>query len=600
MRTEKHQFVRVDFTHFKAFDSFTLHLRHFNILVGPNNAGKSTILAAFRILAAAMRRASTRKAEIVRGPLGLAPGHKIDLSGVSVAEENIFYNYDVSEPASVRFRLSNKNDLLLYFPERDACFLIPNSEKGRASTPSTFRAHFNCPIGFVPILGPVEHLENLYEKEAARLALFNYRAARNFRNIWHHYPEKFQEFRAALTQTWPGMDIEPPEIDTSHEKPRLHMFCPEERIPREIFWAGFGFQVWCQMLTHIIQGNDASIFLIDEPDIYLHSDLQRQLIGMLRNMGPDILLATHSTEIITEAETDDIVLINKRHKVAQRIRNPSQLETVFKILGSNLNPVLTQLAKTRKVVFVEGKDFQILAKFAKKLGVDDVGNRDEFAVVPVEGFNPERIHVLKVGMETTLGGKIATAAILDRDYRSDVERALIAKECSCFCELVAIHECKEIENFLLVPAAINRAAVRRISDQSKRSGYAMEYLSDAATLLDDFALRKKSYVMSQYLAERRRFERVHSPTAHEAAVNEIALNEFEETWKVASRRLAVIPGKEAISFLNQHLQDEYGVSITPTAIVDAMRADEIPGEVQKLVQDLSKFSAPMLHGARVA
>jgi hypothetical protein len=196
--------------------------------------------------------------------------------------------------------------------------------------------------------------------------------------------------------------------------------------------------------------------------------------------------------------------------------------------------------------------------------------------------------------------RIAAAAILDRDYRSDVERVLIAKECSRFCELVAIHECKEIENFLLVPAAINRAAVRKISDQSKRSGYAMEYLSDAATLLGDFALRKKSYVMSQYLAERRRFERVHSPTAHEASVNEIALNEFEETWKVASRRLAIIPGKEAISFLNQHLQDDYGVSITPTAIVDPMRLDEIPAEVQKLVQDLSKFSAPISHGARVA
>ena len=47
---ERHQFVRVEFSHFKAFKSFTLTLRHFNILVGPNNAGKSTILAAFRIL----------------------------------------------------------------------------------------------------------------------------------------------------------------------------------------------------------------------------------------------------------------------------------------------------------------------------------------------------------------------------------------------------------------------------------------------------------------------------------------------------------------------------------------------------------------------
>jgi AAA domain, putative AbiEii toxin, Type IV TA system len=109
------RFVRVDFSRFKAFDKFALHLRHFNILVGPNNSGKSTILAAFRILAAAMRRANTRGTEPVEGPQGQTFGYAIDLSAISVAEENIFYNYDDSQPATVTFRLSNKTDLLLYF-----------------------------------------------------------------------------------------------------------------------------------------------------------------------------------------------------------------------------------------------------------------------------------------------------------------------------------------------------------------------------------------------------------------------------------------------------------------------------------------------------
>jgi hypothetical protein len=34
-----HQFVRVEFARFKVFDTFSIHLRHFNILVGPNNSG---------------------------------------------------------------------------------------------------------------------------------------------------------------------------------------------------------------------------------------------------------------------------------------------------------------------------------------------------------------------------------------------------------------------------------------------------------------------------------------------------------------------------------------------------------------------------------
>ena len=225
------QYQRVVFKRFKAFDSFTLHLRHFNIMVGPNNAGKSTILAAFRILAAGLRRANKRNPQYVNGPEGITLGHPIDLRPLSIGEENIFFNYDESEPASVTFTLTGNKKLLLYFPERESCLLIPDDPHRSVLTASRFRSSFNCPIGFVPILGPVEHHERLYAKEAARLALFNYRAARNFRNIWYHYDEHFDSFRALLRQTWPGMDIEPPEVDRSHEKPVLHMYCPEGEYP---------------------------------------------------------------------------------------------------------------------------------------------------------------------------------------------------------------------------------------------------------------------------------------------------------------------------------------------------------------------------------
>jgi AAA domain, putative AbiEii toxin, Type IV TA system len=588
--SEVHQFVRADFRRFKAFDTFTLHLRHFNILVGPNNAGKSTILAAFRILEAAMRRANSRKAELVTGPQGRTFGYPIDLSDISIAEENIFYNYDASQAATVRFTLSNKNSLLLYFPEHGECRLILEANGTPVRTPSASRFHFNCPIGFVPILGPLTHKENLFGKEAARLALFSYEASRNFRNIWHHYPEKFDEFRSALARTWPGMDIERPEVDTSHERPRLHMFCQEERITREIVWSGFGFQVWCQLLTHLIQSRDKSLFLIDEPDIYLHSDLQRQLLNLLRHLGPDIIIATHSTEIITEAETDDILLINKRKKAARRLQHASQLIEVFSALGSTLNPVLTQLAKTRRVVFVEGMDFQILGKFARKLGFENVANRSDFAVVAVDGFSPDRVRSLKLGMETSLGSKILAAAIFDKDYRSDDECKSIAQKCELFCDYVAIYTRKEVENFLLVPTAIDCASERKVADQAKRTGHKITWASDAGKLIDEFAAQKKPYVAAQYLDSRKRFERSSSSTRHDATINEEAFRDFEECWKDADSRSAMIPGKDALSAINLHLQEKYGISLSPIGIIDAMTNADIPAEMIKLISDLSKFS----------
>ncbi len=279
---------QVTFKNFKAFKNYAINLRHFNILVGPNNAGKSTIIVALRILAAALRKATSRKSEIVIGPMGSVSGYDIEIKDISVADENIFHNYDDSQPAIVEFSFTGNKTLVLYFPATGICRLIPDANGRSQFSPLTFKSTFDFSVGFVPILGPVEQNEKLNEVGTARLALFNFGAARNFRNIWYHFPDRFDEFRDLLVRTWPGMDIEKVQIHPElGGKPRLTMLCPEERIPRELFWAGYGFQVWCQLLTHIVQSKERSLFVIDEPDIYLHSELQRQFVTILRSLGPE-------------------------------------------------------------------------------------------------------------------------------------------------------------------------------------------------------------------------------------------------------------------------------------------------------------------------
>ena len=584
-------YTRVEFKRFKAFKKFNLDLKHLNILVGPNNAGKSTVLTAFRILSAGLRRANSYRPEIVNGPNGDVSGYKVDISAISVASENIFYNYEEAEGAEIVFHLSNRNTLTLYFPPSGGCNLIPNSQKRLGRTVASFKANFSCPIGFVPILGPVEHREMLYEKDAARRALLNYTAARNFRNIWYYYPERFKEFQEKLSETWPGMEIKEVEVSRDERgKSRLYMYCSESRIDRELFWSGFGFQVWCQMLTHIIQSQNVSIFLIDEPDIYLHSELQRQLLTILRNLGPDIIVATHSTEIVTEAQTDELVLINKTKRSSKRLKNPSQLGEVFDVLGSSTNPILSQLAKTRRVLFVEGKDFQILGKFAQKLGQHSVGNRRDFAVVPIEGFNPKKARILKKGMETALGTTVISAAILDKDYRSEDECKKIEKESKNFCDYVTIHKRKEIENFLLQPEAIDRAISRKIKERFRRTGKQRTYNGTISNLIDSFASDKKNYVSSQMQAMRLQFERSNSSGNSDATINELVLNELEKLWDDNIGRRNLIPGKDALKAINNEIREKYEVNITPSGIIDAMTIEDIPDEMKSLVDLLVEFS----------
>lgn len=575
-------FVQVRFRNYKAFPDFTVNLREFNVLVGPNNAGKSTVLGAFRILAEGIRRARAKSPTLVEGPNGTMYGYTISLDGLPVSTENVFHNYNDGEPAIVTFKISDDSQLKLFFRERGSCVLLPDCPHVVRS-PADFRRNFDVSVSFVPVLGPVEHEEPLYKEEAARLALLSHNASRNFRNIWYHFPANFSEFRRTIQQTWPGMDIENPEIDRSGQRPLLHMFCPESRFPREIFWAGFGFQVWCQMLTFILQAKASSMLIIDEPDIYLHADLQRQLVGLLRSLGPDIVLATHSTEIISEVDPDMLLNINKSYRAARRVRSSQELQNVFQFLGSNLNPTLTQLAKTRRAVFVEGKDYQILSRFARKLGYDEVANRSDFAVIPAEGFNPRKVEDFSAGMEATLGTKFIRGAIFDRDYRSDGEIEETLASLRRFCDLAIVHARKELENFLLHPPAILQAIHSRLKERQKRGEHVKAFKGDITEMLHRITDGMKNRVAAQLVARRKSHDKRQQASLDEATITERAMNDFDAKWNDPVRRLDLVPGKEVLAALNTELQQTVGVHLTTAQVIDGYTAADVPEEMRSLI-----------------
>lgn len=580
----------IKFINYKSFKDFSVTLNQFNILVGPNNAGKSTVIGSLKILSEGLRKGRAKKPNLIVCPKGNQVfGYKIDLNQLPIATENVFHNYDDDSPAIIRFRLSDASFLQVFFPRRDECYMNYESEKQIIRTPSDFKKFVDLEIGYVPILGPVDHTENLYQQEAARLALLSYTASRNFRNIWHHYPADFNEFRDLILQTWPGMDISLPEINRSSKNTTLDMFCPEERIPREIFWAGFGFQVWCQMLTYIVKSKKSSIFLIDEPDIYLHSDLQRQLLGILKNLGPDIIIATHSTELISEAELNDIIIINKINRSAQRIKDPTQLIDIFKVLGSNLNPVLTQIAKSKRVLFVEGKDFSIFSKVARKLNKDQVANRSDFAVVPIEGFNPTRLKAFKEGIEKTIGSKILSAVIFDKDYRSEMEIAAEKKKLEKINYFAHIHSCKEIENFLIVPTAIEKAINEKISENNKRQEKNAAFKEEITELLGKIADEFKFKTQAQLQSHQFKFEKSKDPKVPDSTIIEKILKDFEKNWSDLDQRFKMIPGKDFISTLNIFLQEKYSVSVTHGNIINYLQRSTISEELKILIDDIDTF-----------
>jgi hypothetical protein len=154
-----------------------------------------------------------------------------------------------------------------------------------------------------------------------------------------------------------------------------------------------------------------------------------------------------------------------------------------------------------------------------------------------------------------------------------------------------VHASKELENFVLVASAINRAAAARLSDRARRGGAREEYEPIAETVLEAFAASKRTYVTSQYLAARRNYERQTGTKVHEATLNQQVLDDVDQRWIDPLARMQMVPGKEALSHINQVLQERYGISVTAGAIVDAMRVSEVPAEISDLLRRLDRFAS---------
>ncbi|HEU0163194.1 MAG TPA: hypothetical protein VFQ69_12415 [Rhizomicrobium sp.] len=142
---------------------------------------------------------------------------------------------------------------------------------------------------------------------------------------------------------------------------------------------------------------------------------------------------------------------------------------------------------------------------------------------------------------------------------------------------------------MLVPAALDRAAERKLNERARRTGKKQKFTNCATQILDEFATAQKSYLLGQRSAKLRIFDKTASPGRDEASTTQKAYEEFELAWSDPEQRLRMLPGKEAFSAINKSLQDRYNISLTASAVIDAMNTSEIPLEMKSLLDDLERF-----------
>ena len=574
---------------FKAFSDFSVTLDTLTMLVGPNNSGKSTIISTLRVLAAAIQTARAKNPILLPELGDWVYGYRVPPEGIPVSMENVATDLS-TDTAEVTFRFSNRNTLSVRFPPTGGCYLLSQTTRRPVANTGDFRREYPFQLVVVPVLGPVESDEALLEIQTVRRNLSTHRASRNFRNYWWHFSDGFAAFADLVAKTWPGITLSRPELGYSEEGSRLGFFCVEDRMTRELFWTGVGFQVWCQLLTHLVRAATSQLFVVDEPEIYLHPELQRQLLGLLRGIGPDILLATHSSDLIAEADPSELASVDKRLRAARRLRSTSDVSSVLQSIGSTQNVVLTQLARTRRLLFVEGQEYAILAAFARKIGLDRLASASDFAVFPYGGFpEPAAVAAIVRGVRGALGGSIAAFGVFDRDYRSHDEVHEVTLRLRESLRSVHILGRKEIENYLLVPPAIDRALRNAQRERARRTGVAPiqpgEPISDLLMTLTE-PLRHE--IQGQYFGKQVEFSRSRYGI-DPATVGADVARWFDRAWGELETRLAVVPGKRVIQILNGYLQKKHQLALTWRMILSAMGEEEVAPEIRTLLKEMDDF-----------
>lgn len=557
--------------HFRSFRDFSISFGDGAYLVGPNNAGKSTILTAVRTADVLLRFAQRRNPSL-RSMHNTKHyvAYPISLTEFPALEESVRYDFR-GEEASFELTWESGARLTAVWPaigdDQTPFFYLEKQPGMQVRTVLAARNTF-AGLGVIPILGPVEHSEQLLRDEYVKRNISGRLSSRHFRNQLRLMREEgtYEEFLDFAEPWLDGLNIESFSQHVTDAGSVLDVFYAEidSRVPKELVWAGDGIQIWLQLVYHIYRVRNFETLILDEPEVYLHPDLQRRLVHLLESTGKQIILATHSAEIATEADPKLVMIVERSRKRARRAKNESDLQLLSSALGTAFNLRLAKALKSSVALFVEGDDMTILRRLARTLRLPAIANDRGVTVIPLAGYsNWGHITPFAWLARELLPEAIRIFVILNRDYRSDEAIAQVERTFANEDIVAHVWRQKELESYLLTPDVIARQAAAPLRTVSE--------------ILDSVTFGLGEYVFGQMLPER--LETEVSARRDPIQVMTSFKKEFDQLWKDEVYRLHSAPAKQVLSELNHKLQEASFRPVSTRALATAHRIEDIAPEM---------------------
>jgi len=517
----------------------------------------------------AMRRTPT---EIVRHQDGEYHGHLIRPGQFEIVDENLRHEFREQETRLI-FHFDEGAKLTAFWPASDdpaprGYFYLQLKSGWDIRSTAEVRRHFP-EIGVIPMLTPIEQQEDLRDREYVRRNQDGRLSSRHFRNQLRLSAD-VEEYLSFVHEWTPEIELrEPGPYGVAGG---LDVFYIESgrRREKELVWAGDGIQVWLQVLFHILRLKHVPVLVLDEPDLYLHPDLQRRLVRVLESLPAQTITATHSPEILSEAPQTALIWVDKSRRSAVSSPDDAMLGQLSGAIGTQFNIRLAKALRARVVLFVEGDDMKIFRSLAQTCGAARLAKELDVAVVPLGGYSrADDVRPFRWLNEQFLKSSVQEWILLDRDYRSDIDARRVKREFASIGIHTHIWKRKELESYLLVPAAIARCCG---ADEL----WIAEQLGEIADGL-------RTVVQSRMGSTRQARER---DQGRRERVLEEALRDFDASWAREERRLALCPAKTVITELNTRLQNEGHRAVSPRALAREMRLDEIADEVQGVIGEI--------------
>lgn len=565
---------KIHIENYKCYQDSSLNFKDITVIVGSNNAGKSTLIEAIRLVSfAASKYQNVIYTNLPSGfglPSGIK-GFKINVSNLMIDLRSALYQFEGTY-AKIDVEFESKEHIIIYLDTEVAYACVLDKNKSYISSKSQAR-HLNISaVKIMPQLGLIKEEEKIISPETIEKGINTRLSSRHFRNELLYYKrDSYQMFKDMAEDTWEGLRIQ--DLIRPYGDDPISLLVYDGSFAAEIGNMGSGLQMWLQIIWFLSRCSEADTIILDEPDVYMHPDMQRKVFDIVVNKYKQVIVATHSVEIISDVEPRNIVTIDRNTRTFSYANNIKGAQSILDGIGSVHNLSLIRLATAKRCLFVEGDDMALLNKIYNKLYPKDRGRLKNIPTISLGG---------KARFEETFGAarllssetdsEIQAICLLDRDYSFDdeIERCMQKAEGSGL--ILHIWNKKEIENYIVTPSIIFQASKL---PESKREELYAGLSSVAQGFYDD--------LLDSYAQKHSELNRGQELKTH----NEAARKYLQSKWVSLEQKMAMISGKDLKKAVFAFLTEKYGISLRINDLINAITHENIDSE---MIEVLSLFT----------